>query len=665
MIKEKKNFIADTVHGSIRISEIEKEIISSQIFNRLHNIYQNSTAYLTFPTNRTKRFEHSIGTMHLAGQMFFYSILNAQEKNIDGFFEKFKKIIFARMDKIFEDGAEQYKNVIHDKNYQKNKIDKFTEIDFLNGIQVVDEWIPHNIKENQKYMYMVLIQSVRLAALLHDVGHPPFSHITENAMKEVWQQICNTEEEQRCENEKKYYSVIDTYFKDDGELHEKIGNRITERLLSSLLKPMPADRNSYHQKLPIQLYRVMLKETTNAILDEKNNFFQNIHNIISGSLDADRLDYVTRDFINSGLNVGRIEYDRLIPMMKLMKYNEEFYFCPSIKSIGVLEDFFNRRWNLYKKIIFHHRVIKTDYLLHNCILELLQKNLKNSSVECEQDEILPYDISGLWLAVEKNTSDDMFFNKLSQWDDGWLMVVLKKTYMSLKDNPDDELLKDKLNELLASQKHYYSMVKNEDMFLDIENEAMAYIRKEIPSLKAILIKLEKIEAQSTSSAHKENVIIDPFCEDLNELVTLIENYNANTYQKKGFCLKKISDLIFNNYFPQGEFQRLVKQSIEQVEKDTKYSSIRDVVVEFKQIKSGIQESLMLYDRKDDLVFFKDVSNTAVSLNLQRSFVLPFYIYVNIDNNEDINYSEFRKDTGKAIGENVVITLKQLLNQWVN
>lgn len=665
MIKEKKNFIADTVHGSIRISEIEKEIISSQIFNRLHNIYQNSTAYLTFPTNRTKRFEHSIGTMHLAGQMFFYSILNAQQKNIDGFFEKFKEIVLARMDKIFEDSAEQYKNVIHDKNYQKNKIDKFTEIDFLNGIQIVDEWIPHNIKENQKYMYMVLIQSVRLAALLHDVGHPPFSHITENAMKEVWQQICNTEEEQRCENEKKYYSVIDTYFKDDGELHEKIGNRITERLLSSLLKPMPADRNSYHQKLPIQLYRVMIKETTNAILDEKNNFFQNIHNIVSGSLDADRLDYVTRDFLNSGLNVGRIEYDRLIPMMKLMEDKGEFYFCPSIKSIGVLEDFFNRRWNLYKKIIFHHRVIKTDYLLHNCILELLQKNLKNSSVECEQDDILPYDISGLWLAVEKNTSDDMFFNKLSQWDDGWLMVVLKKTYMSLKDNPDDELLKDKLNELLASQKHYYSMVKNEDMFLDIENEAMAYIRKEIPSLKAILIKLEKIEAQSTSSAHKENVIIDPFCEDLNELVTLIENYNANTYQKKGFCLKKISDLIFNNYFPQGEFQRLVKQSIEQVEKDTKYSSIRDVVVEFKQIKSGIQESLMLYDRKDDLVFFKDVSNTAVSLNLQRSFVLPFYIYVNIDNNEDINYSEFRKDTGKAIGENVVITLKQLLNQWVN
>lgn len=42
-----------------------------------------------------------------------------------------------------------------------------------------------------------------------------------------------------------------------------------------------------------------------------------------------------------------------------------------------------------------------------------------------------------------------------------------------------------------------------------------------------------------------------------------------------------------------------------------------------------------------------------------------YNYVNIDNNKDINYNEFRKDTGKAIGENIVITLEQLLNQWIN
>lgn len=49
----------------------------------------------------------------------------------------------------------------------------------------------------------------------------------------------------------------------------------------------------------------MVKEMTSAILDEKNTFFRSIHGIIAGSLDADRLDYVTRDMMNSGLNVGK------------------------------------------------------------------------------------------------------------------------------------------------------------------------------------------------------------------------------------------------------------------------------------------------------------------------------------------------------------------------
>lgn len=59
-------YLNDSIHGLIPLSEYEKRIISSIGFNRLHDVYQNSTVYLTFPTNRTKRFEHSIGTMKLS-----------------------------------------------------------------------------------------------------------------------------------------------------------------------------------------------------------------------------------------------------------------------------------------------------------------------------------------------------------------------------------------------------------------------------------------------------------------------------------------------------------------------------------------------------------------------------------------------------------------------
>ena len=107
MTKEKISLIGDTVHGTIQISKIEKEIISSSIFNRLHDISQNSTAYLTFPS--TKRFEHSVGTMYLAGQMFYYSIMNAKEDQRDAFFNKLDDIISARIHEILDSGNYMYK----------------------------------------------------------------------------------------------------------------------------------------------------------------------------------------------------------------------------------------------------------------------------------------------------------------------------------------------------------------------------------------------------------------------------------------------------------------------------------------------------------------------------------------------------------------------------
>lgn len=660
MGKDKVSLIADTVHGTIQLSEIEMEIISSPIFNRLHDISQNSTAYLTFPANRTKRFEHSIGTMYLAGEMFYYSLQNANDTTKDEFFKQLEDIIKKQVKKVIEDEHEPYKANIDDRNYKESKLIRFTEDDFLGGICIMDQWIPHNIKSNQKYMYMALMQSVRLAGLMHDAGHPPFSHIAEYSMRDMWKFVGEIAEPDRSIGQQQYYKVLDGYFRNDGELHEKIGNQITDRLLSSIQKPMPSERNAYKTQLPIQLYRVMVKEMTSAILDEKNDFFRNVHGIISGSLDADRLDYVTRDVMNSGLNNGKIEYDRLIPRMKLVKREEgDFFFCPSIKSVNVLEDFFERRWNLYKKIIFHHRVIKTDYLLRDCIWELLDMNLQQNFFEENDEKILPYDISGLWKAVEQKSSYDVSFNRLIQWNDGWLMVVLKKAFLQLEDS-ENELLKDKLKELLAGEKHYYSLVKNARMFNEIEKETIETLKEHISDFK------DKLQNFSTRSAYpkeqEKQIIIDPFCDDLKKFFDLVENYSERTFQEKGFILGRVRRLIFDNYFEENSFQDLVKMSINDIKKE---DGINDIVVEFKTIKSGIQESLLLYESKEQVIPFKDVSNTATNLKLQREFVLPFYVYINTDSPQKMNYTAIRMNIGKAIASNMIKIINELLDGWIN
>jgi uncharacterized protein len=62
--------IYDSIHGFIRFSELEKELIDSYPFQRLHQIHQLGIAYLVYPGATHKRFEHSLGVMELAGRIF-------------------------------------------------------------------------------------------------------------------------------------------------------------------------------------------------------------------------------------------------------------------------------------------------------------------------------------------------------------------------------------------------------------------------------------------------------------------------------------------------------------------------------------------------------------------------------------------------------------------
>ena len=85
--------MTDIINESIQYSGIEKEVIGTPIYNRLHRVLQNSMVYLTYPSNKVKRFEHSVGTMHLAGEIFYYSVCNAEDDDLRGFFGEIEEEI--------------------------------------------------------------------------------------------------------------------------------------------------------------------------------------------------------------------------------------------------------------------------------------------------------------------------------------------------------------------------------------------------------------------------------------------------------------------------------------------------------------------------------------------------------------------------------------------
>jgi HD superfamily phosphohydrolase len=62
--------IYDAVHGFIRFNSLERKLIDSEPFQRLHHIHQLGIAYIVYPGATHTRFEHSLGTMELATRIF-------------------------------------------------------------------------------------------------------------------------------------------------------------------------------------------------------------------------------------------------------------------------------------------------------------------------------------------------------------------------------------------------------------------------------------------------------------------------------------------------------------------------------------------------------------------------------------------------------------------
>src|SRR6267154_708273 len=62
--------IYDAVHGFIRFSELERILIDSEPFQRLHHIHQLGIAHIVYPGATHTRFEHSLGCMELATRIF-------------------------------------------------------------------------------------------------------------------------------------------------------------------------------------------------------------------------------------------------------------------------------------------------------------------------------------------------------------------------------------------------------------------------------------------------------------------------------------------------------------------------------------------------------------------------------------------------------------------
>jgi uncharacterized protein len=279
----KKAIIRCPIHGSVTLSEREIAIVNNRFFQRLRYISQLGFTALVFPGAVHTRFSHAIGTMHLAGRIF---------------------------DQVVNDGV--------------GRLRTYYDSDQLAYYRCILRW----------------------AALLHDTGHPPFSHAAESLLPPLsaldLPETLRPVEERRSTHEDFSHLIIHHLAADEGLLSAAEA----EDIISILARDrVPSPRLNARSGGPM-IHPLLCQ-------------------IINGEIDVDRMDYLLRDSYFAGVPYGKFDLDRLVSSFSCCLAAPLNQFLLSIDGEGVpsYEIFLLARIHMFYQIYFHKSLGAYRYYL--------------------------------------------------------------------------------------------------------------------------------------------------------------------------------------------------------------------------------------------------------------------------------------------------------------
>ncbi len=268
-------------------------MISTGVFQRLHNVYQLGLAHYVFPGANYSRFAHSLGVCHIAGRL-----LNAINTNNPG---------------------------------------RLTERD---------------------------IQIYRLAALLHDIGHYPFSHAMEHAIRGHYagQRFLEGGPAPTESGQKFHDLVLDN--EPASYDHELMGKRIM----------------SYDRQLiaALETYGYAPSDVIGAFAASGPGSL--IH-LLSSDLDCDRLDYLMRTAHHAGMPYGAVDIDYIVGQATV---DDNGIFCFRQQGLKAADHLLISRFYDYQQVPFHKTVVALELLLE----EVLSAFFTLGEINCSAVDML-------------------------------------------------------------------------------------------------------------------------------------------------------------------------------------------------------------------------------------------------------------------------------------
>lgn len=274
---------------------------------------------------------------------------------------------------------------------------------------VVSENLPVKLDEGEK-------KAVKVAALLHDVGHAPFSHLFE--------------------------PILQKYV---GKTHEDMSTSIIlNSELSNVLQHEGLDPN-FVSRLCVGRF----EDPKRAYLDQ----------IIRSSVDVDKMDFVLRDSYHTGAGYGGVDIFRLIYTMDVLNGN----LAVDVTALSTLESFILARLESFRAIYFHKTSRAAQIMLLKA-LEYAKDDLDIARLG-SVDEYLALDDDVVWATLRRNAKSRTIVDDLNRRR--LLKCAYEKTFFVKDEFLSSLFTKDTVRVKMEEEIAHKAKVAVEDVSIDL------------------------------------------------------------------------------------------------------------------------------------------------------------------------------------------------------